>query len=156
MRLKPVTCIIPVVILFALASLVAQQSRAPAPQPGTRRGNVGGNQKGKRQHQEPCWKQVGIPQNVMEQRRSIQESTRSQVEQVCTESTLTEQQRREKIHEIRKSAHEQTMALLSPDQRERLKQCQLSREHGRGGAHPRGAHLGGHAGHEDPCAEFRR
>jgi hypothetical protein len=82
----------------------------------------------------------------MEQRRSIMESARSQVESVCANSSLTPQQRNEKIHQIHEQAKQQADALVSPSQMQSLKSCQSSRS----GAHPSmgGGHHGGGSG---PC-----
>src|SRR5262249_29476879 len=81
--------------LFALASVWAQQppsvpTTAPHSGPTGIKGSAG-------QKSEPCWEQAGISKSVMEQRRSIQESTRSRVREVCSEPNLSEQQKREKI-----------------------------------------------------------
>src|SRR5207248_10879066 len=56
--------------------------------------------------QEPCWKQVGISQAVVNQRRSITENTRAEVQAVCADSSLSDQQKRTKIREIHQSAKE--------------------------------------------------
>ncbi len=172
MRLKTVTCILSVMFWSALALLTAQQRAAPAPKASlaaqqqptaapkaspnaqARRGPTRENQKVRRPQQEPCWKEVGISPGVMEQRKSIEESARAQVRGVCSESSLSEQEKREKIREIRKSAHEQTMALMSPDQRARLQECQRARQHNAGGRLG-GAALPGHPHLSDPCAEVR-
>jgi hypothetical protein len=87
----------------------------------------------------------------MEQRRAIQQRTRSEVEAVCAESSLSPQQRQEKIRQIHQSAKQQLDALISPQQMESMKSCQMSRNHG--GAHPGGGHptVGGNHG---PCGEL--
>jgi hypothetical protein len=46
---------------------------------------------------EPCWEQARISKSTIQQRRSIQESTRSQIQMVCGETNLSEQQKRVKI-----------------------------------------------------------
>ncbi len=98
---------------------------------------------------EACWKQLGIPQNVIEQRKGIEETAHSQIQGVCSDSSLSQQQKTQKIREIRKDSHQQMEGLLSPQQQEALKQCQ--RERVGAGAHPGAAHGGAaHAG--NPCA----
>ena len=108
-----------------------------------------GSQQIKGSKHEACWKQAGIPQSVIEQRKSIEENAHSQVQGVCSDSSLSQQQKMQKIREIRKDAHQQLEGLLSPQQQEALKQCQ--REHVGAGAHSGAAHGGAaHAG--NPCA----
>ena len=98
---------------------------------------------------EACWKQAGIPESAIQQRKTIEENAHSQVQSVCSDSSLNQQQKMQKIRDIRKSTHEQMRSLLSPQQEQALKQCQ--REHGRAGAHHAGSGASGaHAG--NPCA----
>jgi hypothetical protein len=85
----------------------------------------------------------------MEQRRSIQESSCSQVQAVCSESNLTEQQKREKIHQIRQAAQEKVNAMISPAEPEQVEACQRAR-------HGNSPHAGGHPGGGDPCAGLGR
>src|SRR5215472_6547031 len=75
------------------------------------------------QKTEPCWEQAGISKSVIEQRRSIQESTRSEIQAVCSEPNLSEEQKREKIHQIRQAAREKADAMISPAERQHLEAC---------------------------------
>jgi hypothetical protein len=104
-----------------------------------------GDQQPASQKIEPCWEQAGISKSVMEQRKSIQASTRSQVQAVCSETNLTEQQKREKIRQIRRAAQEKVNAMISPAEREQLETCQRAR-------HASSPHTGGHPAGGDPCA----
>jgi len=98
--------------------------------------------------QEPCWKQVGISQATMDEQRSIQRESRAQIESVCQDSSLTEQQKKAKIQEIRQAEHERLNGLISAEQREQLKQCQQARASSHpAGTHPSGVHTG-------PCGEM--
>jgi Spy/CpxP family protein refolding chaperone len=97
--------------------------------------------------EEPCWQKVGITQEVKDQRDQIARDTRSQVEQVCADSSLNDQQKKQKIHEIHQDAKQKSQGLMSPQQLEELQACQKERA----GSHPTSAgmqHGGG------PCAEF--
>jgi hypothetical protein len=97
--------------------------------------------------QEPCWKQVGISQATMDEQRSIQRESREQIEAVCQDSSLTEQQKKAKIQEIRQAEHERLNGLIPAEQREQLKQCQQARASSHpAGTHPSGVHTG-------PCGE---
>lgn len=128
------------VCLTFIGRSVAQAVPTPAPVPGhpvTR---------SPRPRQQPCWEVAGVSKSAMEERRSIQQQTRSEVEAVCADSSLTAQQRQQKIRQIHEQAKQQMDGLISPQQMESLKACQASRNHG--GGHPSVA--GGHG----PCGEM--
>lgn len=96
--------------------------------------------------QQVCWQKLGIPESTIQQHKSIEEKAHSQIQSVCNDSSLSAQQKQQKIRDIRKSAHEQMSALLSPQQAQQLKECQ--REHGG----PHGAAHGSGAAHSNsPC-----
>jgi len=98
--------------------------------------------------QEPCWKQVGISSAAMDEQRSIQKESRAQIEAVCRDSSLSEQQKKAKIQEIRQAERGRLDGLISAEQREQLKQCQKARAsaHPATAPHPSGVHTG-------PCGE---
>jgi len=77
--------------------------------------------------QVPCWQQAGISKSTMDQRKQIQQDTRSQVEAVCADSSLTPQQKAAKIREIRQQAHQESEALITPEQQQAMKACQQER-----------------------------
>jgi len=128
-------------ILFALISGGAQQP-APRSEPTAAKGPA-------TQKTEPCWEQAGISKNVMEQRRSIQESTRSEIRAVCSEPNLSEEQKRERIRQIRQAARERADAIISPAERQQLEACQRAR-------HASGPKAGDHPAGSDPCAGLGR
>lgn len=103
---------------------------------------------GTQPHQEPCWAVAGISRGAMQQRQAIQRRTRSEVEAVCADAALSQQQRQEKIRQIRQQSKAELDGLVSPSQMEELKSCQMSRNHGggHGGMHPGGGH--------GPCGEL--
>lgn len=106
--------------------------------------------RGTHPHQEPCWQVAGISKSAMDQRRAIQLRTRSEVQAVCAESSLTHQQRQQKIKQIHEQSKRELEALASPAQMQEMKSCQMSRNHGggHGGAHP------GLGGGHGPCGEL--
>jgi len=112
-----------VAISFLLASLPAQP-QTPAPKPAAPPVRTRSNST---LHQPPCWQQVGIPKGAIEQRRSIEQSAHAQVESVCADSSLTPQQRHQKIKEIRQQAHQQIDAIITAQQQEELKTCNTQR-----------------------------
>ena len=100
-------------------------------------------------HQEPCWQVAGISKSAMEQRRTITQNTRSQVESVCADTALTISQKHEKIRQIREQARQQEEALVTPSQLEALHACQAERNHNPG------VHAGGgHGGGSGPCGDL--
>lgn len=96
----------------------------------------------------PCWQQAGIPQSVLQQRRTIEENTRAQVESVCADTSLTQQQKHAKVQEVRAQAHQQIEATMNEQQRQAMQSCRQQRgeaeTHAQGQAHRTG---GG------PCGE---
>jgi hypothetical protein len=98
--------------------------------------------------QEPCWKQAGINQSVMEQRHTIERDTHSQIEGVCENSSLTPRQKQQQVREIRQQAQQKLDALVTPEQLSTLHSCQQQRAANRPvdeGYRPRGA---------GPCGNF--
>ena len=102
-------------------------------------------------HQPPCWQEAGISKSAMEQSGAIKRRTRAEVEAVCAESSLSPQQRQQKIRQIHEQAKQEMDALVTPQQMEALKSCQMSRNHG--GAHPGVPHPSAGGGH-GPCGEL--
>jgi hypothetical protein len=83
----------------------------------------------------------------MQQRKGIEESTHSQVESVCSDSSLTPQQKQQKIRQLRQQAQKQVIGLITPQQEQALKSCRASRGEG--------PHVGGmHGAAGGPCGEM--
>ena len=133
--------------LFAAGSVLLSGSVVAQAPPV--RGSVPGHTAGT-PHQEPCWQVAGISKSAMEERRSILQSAHSQVEAVCADSSLTAQQRNEKIRAIHQQTKQQADAIVTPSQMESLKACQSSRS----AAHPPSVahHSGGGGG--GPCGQL--
>jgi len=104
-------------------------------------------------HVKPCWEVAGISKSAIADRRRIEQENRSQVQSVCNDSSLNEQQKREKIREIRQQSHQQIEGLVSPQQQEALKACQKERAAARGGGSAGHGAGGIHRG-EGPCGEM--
>jgi hypothetical protein len=132
----------PVVFLLCAAPLLAQ-SAPPATNPPSQ------NRPARRGGQESCGQQAGIEKSVMEQIRTIGHDARSQVESICSDSSLTPQQKQQKAREIREQAMEKRDALMTADQRKALRACQQQRS---------GNHAGGgeHQGAGGGCGEMPR
>lgn len=76
---------------------------------------------------QPCWRQAGVSQSAFQQHRSIEMRTRSEVQSVCSDSSLTPQQRAEKIRQIREQARAQQESLLTPQQAAAFRSCRQQR-----------------------------
>jgi hypothetical protein len=100
-----------------------------------------------RAKKEPCWEVAGVTKAAMQERRSISRQARQEVEAVCSNSSLSMQQKRTEIQQIRARERQQIDAIITPAQREAMRSCQESR----GGGHGGGGHLGGGGG---PCGEM--
>ena len=104
----------------------------------------------------PCWQQAGVSQSVMQQRRSLEQNTRSEIESVCADSSLSQQQKHQKIQQIHAQARQQIQGMMTPQQEEALKSCRAQRGEGRhegGGSGGRSMHEGGGRG-QGPCGEM--
>jgi len=131
-------------LILASASSVFSQVKVPTVQ------GVSKARLSEAQHpqQEPCWKQVGISQAAMDEEKSIRREARAQIEAVCQDASLSEQQKQAKIHEIRQAEHERLDSLIPAEKREELKQCQQARA----GSHPATPHPSGVQ--TGPCGEI--
>ncbi len=137
------TCLL-LAVAFASFFQHSAAQVAPIPAPGRPGGPM---VRTPHPHQTPCWQVAGISKGAMQQRRAIQMRTRSEVEAACADASLTPQQRQQKIRQIHEQSKQQLDALVSPQQMEELKSCQMSRNHGggHGGGHP------GFGGGHGPC-----
>jgi Spy/CpxP family protein refolding chaperone len=107
----------------------------------------------RRGRQQPCWQQVGVSQAAEQQHKQIEENTRSQVEAVCGDSSLSQQQKQQKIRQLHEVARKQVEHLLSPQQEQAMKACREQRSAGRGTG-GRGTQGGGARGEGGPCGEM--
>jgi hypothetical protein len=82
-----------------------------------------------RRRQKPCWQQAGVTTEAMQKISVIRGNTRTQITAVCTDDSLSHQQKLDKIAGVRKSANQERDALIPPRQREAIHQCELARPH---------------------------
>jgi Spy/CpxP family protein refolding chaperone len=120
------------------AAQVAPRPLPPSATPGTARPPK----------QEPCWQIAGVSRAALQERRSITQQARQQVEGVCANSSLSAQQKRQEIQQIHQKEKQQLEGLITPAQQEAMRSCQAGRGHGGGG----GGHMGG--GGHGPCGEM--
>lgn len=86
--------------------------------------------------QEPCWKVAGISPDVIARRRAIAQETQSRVRQICADSSLSDQQKRQEIRRVRQAANEESQNLATPEQRAAVKQCNQERAAAHAHPHP--------------------
>lgn len=91
------------------------QPHQPSPM-GGRRGNA-----------MPCWQEAGLDKSVLQKHAAIEREARSQVASVCANSSLTPQQKRQQVHEIRVQAKQKTETLATPEQRQAFFACRQAR-----------------------------
>jgi hypothetical protein len=155
--LKPFVCATAMLVLLTAPSVLAQtkSTTPPTTSPrGTTTGQPSTTGTG-RTRAKPCWQQVGISQSVMQQRKQLDANTHAQIQSVCNDSSLTAQQKREKIHQLREQARNQIQGLLSSEQEQALRSCrERQHEGGEGRGEPA---AGGHGMHHgrggDPCGK---
>lgn len=96
---------------------------------------------------EPCWQVAGVSVSAMQERRAVTRQARQEVQAVCANSSLSIQQKRAQIQQIRERERQQIDGIITPAQREAMRSCQESR----GGGHAGGGRLGGGGG---PCGKI--
>jgi hypothetical protein len=128
------------------AAGVPGSSAPPNSYPGAGANNPGSNAPGRRgQRQQPCWQVAGISQATFQQHHQIEENTHSQVQSVCSNTSLNPQQKQAQIRQIREQAEKEMQNLVSPQQQESLRACREQRgeQRGGGGGTRRGGSEGG-------------
>ena len=75
----------------------------------------------------PCLRVAGINMSQFDQLRSVAQNARAQVREVCTNVSLTPQQKRQQIEGIHQQSHEKMVAIVSPDQRQAFMSCRARR-----------------------------
>jgi Spy/CpxP family protein refolding chaperone len=112
-------------LLLPLASQAQQQDPAPSepsqsnaqPNGTQRRGRMAGNQ-----HMAMLAEKLHLTDAQKEQFQQIGKDTRRQGMAIRRDSSLTADQKKEKMLALRKQAHQQMFAVLTPEQKDQLKQ----------------------------------
>lgn len=94
-----------------------------------------------------CFEKAGLDQSVMQQLFSIQREAHSQIQGVCSNTSLTPQQKQQQVQQIHQQTHEKIGGLITPDQEKDLLACKQQQQ---GGA----AHAGGGIGMGGGCGEM--
>lgn len=75
----------------------------------------------------PCLRVAGINTSQFDQLRSVAQNARAQVREVCTNVSLTPQQKRQQIEDIHRQSHDKMVALVTADQRHAFMTCRARR-----------------------------
>ncbi len=130
----------PLALLLCAGTMLAQSTPPTTNPPSqTRPMHRGGDN---------CMQQAGIQPSVMDQIHSIAQEAHSQIENVCSNTSLTPQQKQQQAREIREKAMQKREGLLTADQQKALMECQQARS----GNHPNGG--GPHEGMGGGCGEM--
>lgn len=108
------------------AATVAAQNATPGPANGAAR-------------HEPCWQQAGVQKSLMVQLASIQREAHTQADAVCSNASLTPQQKHQQVKEIHEQAFQKMSGLVTPDQRKALLECREERAANHSNSGGRGA-----------------
>lgn len=118
------TCLFAIGCILSLAT--ASTSKAQAPSPGSGQGQP--------QTEPPAPgpkdlddEKLNLTQDQKNQIKGIRENAKSEIEAIRSDSSLSPQQKRKKIHEIRRETHKQVMGVLTPEQRKIVKERQRER-----------------------------
>ena len=125
--------LLPCLLLLCSASVIGQNTPPAVSSPnGAARpvhpGNGGG-----------CFQKAGVDKSVREQLFSIQREAHSQIESVCSNTSLTPQQKHQQVEEIHQQTHQKIGGLITPEQDDELRAC---RQQHQGGANHPGGGLG--------------
>jgi hypothetical protein len=127
----------------ALATQTSQQPPPIAPRTSSNPGNsnqqppLTPGQEGRARN--ACFARAGISKDVLNQRRSIMQQTRSQIESICSNSSLTNSEKQAQMRQAREDARKQIAGDITPEQENAIVSCQ------------RGAEPSTGEGHQNPC-----
>jgi periplasmic protein CpxP/Spy len=114
------------------AAAWAQQSQDPAPESQApaqgRQGGAWARGDGQRQHMEMLARKLNLNDEQRQQFRAIGQRTRQQAMGIRSDSSLTDDQKKEKLQALRKQSHLEMFAVLTPEQKEQLKQMREQRQ----------------------------
>lgn len=74
-------------------------------------------------------KQLHLTKQQKQELKSFHKSTKQEREAVKNNTTLTKEQRQEKIQQLRRERHDKLESILTPEQKQKLKQMQENQPH---------------------------
>ncbi len=124
-----------------LLSLAAQAQQGQDPGQGDSQGQgrqrgAGARRAGQRQHMEMLAKKLNLTDPQKQQFQQIQQKMRQQAMSIHNDNSLSDDQKKEKMQGLRKQAHQEMFGVLTPEQKDLLKQIreQHQKEQGIGKA----------------------
>lgn len=134
-RMKMLTlavCTLSTVMMLELDALARPQEAPPPPQAGPR---MPPGRESVEQRMERLSKELDLTQEQREKIRPLIEEQVKQMRALREDNSLTQEQRREKAMGVMKETHGKIDAVLSPEQREKLKQHMQQMRERRGAEH---------------------
>lgn len=126
---KPTLIALAVLSLALAAPLVPSFAQTAPPAPPMHGPHGGGGGRLKKLSAE-----LNLTDAQKAQMKPILTSSRQQMQAIKNDSTLTPDARTEKLKAVRKSTRQQTMAVLTPDQRAKLKSIRQAKREAKEGA----------------------
>jgi Spy/CpxP family protein refolding chaperone len=107
-------------VLFVAGVLVAYGSPMPARAAG-RAQDPGPTQAAPAQQNESSRPDLNLSDDQKAQMKKIHQEAKAQIEAVNSDSSLSADQKQAKIHGIRQGSHKQVEAMLTPEQRQKMR-----------------------------------
>jgi hypothetical protein len=76
----------------------------------------------------PCWRVAGIAPAAVNQRWQIEDQAKGKINQVCSDDSLTPDQKRDKIRQINEQTEQEIAKIIPATQLEAFKACQAQRD----------------------------
>jgi len=107
----------------------AQQPAAQAPeQTEPSAPSSPGNGRFRARRQPPCWREAGMSPGMVNQRWQLEDNAKTKISAVCTDTSLSADQRLAKIHEIHQETDAQIAKIIPEKQLSAFKACQAERD----------------------------
>ena len=78
--------------------------------------------------QPPCWKEAGITPDMVNERWKLEDNAKTKISAVCTDTSLTADQRLTKIHEIHQETDAEIARIIPNKELTAFKACQAERD----------------------------
>jgi Spy/CpxP family protein refolding chaperone len=101
-------------------------------------------------------KKLNLTDDQKEQFRKIHQDTMQQAKSIRSDNSLSDEQKHERLQQLHKQAHQQMFAVLTPEQKDQLKQMREERrkqmQEKKDQSSGRGDQSSGKSGDDDPFA----
>ena len=82
----------------------------------------------RRAGQVPCWKEAGISAAKVNERWQIEDNAKVKIAEVCSDSSLTAEKKRDKIRQINEETEQEVAKIIPAKELEAFKACQAQRD----------------------------